>query len=332
MQQDTVKQKIIAGNDSLKQTRDTTSQEYNKPGSIKVVSQTINPVQPVAKSWDTATICRKGKIANITFTDPANFVLSLDRSVADRAPFILTENNLAFSNGERGVLVKALKEGNELPPQQYQSDWIVPLLMFAMFLFALVRSFPGDFFRNMLRFILMRGINESASRDTGPLYQWQATLLNFSSFISISLFGYLLVRHFYIQPGDIQGFTLWLILFGIVVSAITSRHLICTLTGSISGQVEVFREYINGIYHVYRAAGIIFLILGLLILYTTYLPSNIYFFTGIIIGGLLYILRISRLLLIFITRHVSIFYLILYLCALEILPVVIIVKYVTGLV
>ena len=47
---------------------------------------------------------------------------------------------------------------------------------------------------------------------------------------------------------------------------------------------------------------------------------------------LMYSIRVIRLLIIFLNRNISIFYLILYLCALEILPVLIVVKYFTGLV
>jgi hypothetical protein len=118
----------------------------------------------------------------------------------------------------------------------------------------------------------------------------------------------------------------------VVTAAITLRHIICIIIGNISNEEETFREYMIGVYHTYRAGGIVFLLIGLIILYTTFLPSGVWFTAGIILAATLYIIRIIRLFLIFMTRHVSILYLILYLCALEILPVVIIVKYVTGLV
>jgi len=79
-------------------------------------------------------------------------------------------------------------------------------------------------------------------------------------------------------------------------------------------------------------AGFLTFLVALLILYTTLFPAKVYFSIGFYAIGILYAARVLRLFLIFINRHVSIFYLILYLCALEILPVVILVKYVTGLV
>ncbi len=53
---------------------------------------------------------------------------------------------------------------------------------------------------------------------------------------------------------------------------------------------------------------------------------------GIIVLGILYLIRVLRLFVIFINRNISILYLILYLCALEILPILISVKYISGLV
>jgi len=302
--QDTLRQKTFLSNDTLQQVRDTV----------------------------TPSICKRGVIADVTFYDSTSFVKSLDTRVADNFPFAIIDKNLELTRRKRENIARELKTGDLVPPPAYQSDWIVPLVIFALFLYALVRTFPGSFFRHMIRFFLMRGINDNSSRDTGILFQWQATLLNFASFIFISLFVYLTIKHYGIRIGGTGAFLIWLICFGILSTAIAARHFICNITGNFSGQPEVFREYLVGIYHFYRIAGLIYMALVLLILYTVLLTPDIYFIAGFIVAVLLYALRVFRLLLIFITRRVSIFYLILYLCALEILPVVIIVKYVTGLV
>ena len=56
-----------------------------------------------------------------------------------------------------------------------------------------------------------------------------------------------------------------------------------------------------------------------------------YFISVIIVLVTLYLIRIARLFIIFINKGISLFYLILYLCALEFLPVVICLKYISGL-
>ena len=330
--QDTIRQKLFVGNDSLNQIQDTVSQQHSNNDTIKVTSRIKSSEEPKIIITDTTSVCRRGPIADITFYDSTAFVRSFETRIADQFPYTFVEKSIAFKRAKRENITKSLKSGKDLPAPDYQSDWMVPLIILGLFLFGVIRTFPGSHFRNMIRFIQMRGINENSSRDTVVLFQWKASLLNLASFIFISLFAFLSLKHYDITLNGIGEFLTWMIYFGVVIFAITSRHIICNATGGLSGQIDIFREYLVGIYHFYQIIGIIYVVLDLMILYTTFLPPQVYFIAGFIVAGILYILRVFRLLLIFITRRVSIFYLILYLCALEILPVVIILKYVTGLV
>jgi hypothetical protein len=124
---------------------------------------------------------------------------------------------------------------------------------------------------------------------------------------------------------------LWLICLIIIIISITIRHIVCAITGNISGANDVFKEYLVGIYQSYRFSALFLFVLIILILYTTILPVTASFLIGGIILGIIYLIRVLRLILIFINRNISIFYLILYLCALEILPALIFVKYFRGL-
>jgi hypothetical protein len=326
--QDTIKPKVFAGNDTIIQQKDTALTIKAQAESLAVAAPARRIFIPEITNTDTISVCTRGVIADVTFHDSLSFIRNPRPENTGMFPytFILRsrEAKLDYS--------RSLKEGRQLPQPEYQSDWIVPVLLFAALLLAVVRTFPGGFFRSIIRFLLMRGIGESASRDTGILFQWRSTLFNLASFISVSLFGYLALKHFGIEIPGINGFSAWFLCLLTVISGISLRHIICNITGNISGQEEIFREYLVSVYQSYRSAGIFYLLLLLLILYTKYTSPQLFFFTGFFAAGLLYLLRISRLFMIFMIRHVSIFYWILYLCALEILPVVIIVKYITGLV
>jgi hypothetical protein len=85
------------------------------------------------------------------------------------------------------------------------------------------------------------------------------------------------------------------------------------------------------VYQAYRYAALILFILVILLSYTELFSAQMIFTIGLIAFSALYLMRIIRLLLIFIKRDVSVLYLILYLCALEFLPVLVTVKYFTGL-
>jgi hypothetical protein len=331
--QDTIRQKIHVGTDSLKHLSDSASGQLKVSKDTLIVHHEIITVKKAENiTVDTTAVCKKNLIADITFYDSANLVTQIDGSLIDRFPFVFTGMNRQLREETRAILVKHLKDGNKIHEEQYHIDWIMPVILVSAFIYAIVRVTSGNIIRGMLRFISFRGISESGSRDTSELFQWQSTLLNFASFINLSVFGYLTTIRYDFLFSGIHGSFVWLICLAILIVAVTIRHFLCLLTGKASGEDEIFKEYLVGIYQAYRMAGFLTFLVALLILYTTLFPAKVYFSIGFYAIGILYAARVLRLFLIFINRHVSIFYLILYLCALEILPVVILVKYVTGLV
>jgi hypothetical protein len=331
--QDTLKQKIIVREDTLKHLSDTArsqkKQHYDSVIVHRAIPKTNRTEITVA---DTTSICARNSIADVNYYDSTSFIYRVDSSLSDRFPFVFTSLNRQRNLAEKETLLVHLKKGTDVPKNPYQVDWIVSIIIVSAFLYAVLRTTSGKIFRGLLRFISFSAINESTSREMPEIFQWQSTLFNLASFLNISLFGFLLTIKYGITLHVVGGFGLWAAFLGIVIAAITLRHIVCRLTGNLSGQYDIFSEYLVGIYHSYRIAGFFLLITNILILYTTIVPVNFCFNVGLIVISVLYLIRILRLFLIFINRHVSILYLILYLCALEILPVVILVKYVTGLV
>jgi len=152
------------------------------------------------------------------------------------------------------------------------------------------------------------------------------------SFLIFGLFAYSAASHYDIIPSATAGITFWLASVIIVISAFTLRHIICIVTGSVSGEKDLFRDYLHGIYQYYRISALFLIFIVIMMSYTTIFPANSYFIAVIIVLGIFYLFRIIRLLIFFLNRDISIFYLILYLCALEFLPVLISVKYISGLI
>jgi hypothetical protein len=148
----------------------------------------------------------------------------------------------------------------------------------------------------------------------------------------LGLCGYVTASYYGAVPGSLPGIVYWLIVTGGIIVSVTARHFVCSLTGMLSDTREVFSEYLITVYQFYHYNAFFLLILTILMLYTTIVPVNVFIIAGIAVAGLLYLIRILRLLIIFINSSISLYYLILYLCALEILPVVISVKYFSGLV
>ena len=281
---------------------------------------------------DTTSVCVRNSITDITFYDSNNIVTKKELKSSSRFPFIFTEKTRQIQVETRASLIKSLKPGQDLLSQPFHDDWIIGIIFIAAFLFSLIRATSKSMLPRVTRFFLFRGINDPASRDMGRLFHWQSTLLNLVSFLIIALFAYFVASYYNLIPSGISGLLFWLISLGIIILAVTFRHIVCETAGNISGEKEVFREYLLGIYQSYRFSALFLFALVVLMAYTMLLPAGGGIISGITVLLIMYLIRIIRLLIIFINRNISIFYLILYLCALEILPLVISVKYFSGLV
>jgi hypothetical protein len=332
-QQDTIKGRNNVFQDTIGIKTDSFSviQNLRSQDTLKQIRKSV----PKSVSFifaDTTAVCNRNSIADVTFYDSTNLVTTIESQSHDRFPFIFTEKAKKIQVEARTSLVKQLKEGKDIPARQLHDDWSIIVILIAAFFYSIIRTTSKNVLPGVARFFLFRGINDPSSRDTGGLFHWQSTIVNLISFFIIGIFAYYVTCYYNLLPSNNRGVIIWLIIVGIIIAAVTIRHLVCLVTGGASSERDVFREYILGIYQSYRFSALLLFILIILMSYTMFFPVRVYITSGIIVLGLMYLIRVIRLLIIFINRNISIFYLILYLCALEILPVVISVKYFTGLV
>ncbi len=285
----------------------------------------------ISEQNDTTSVCSRNAISDVTFYDSANLVTRIDQTNTIGFPFIFIEKNRIRETEARESFVKHLKEGEKLPDRLFHNDWIILVILAAAFLYSILRKFSQKFIPEVTRFFFFRGIGDPASRDVGALFHWQSTVINLVTFINLALFAYCSALFYDFIPSGIPGILFWIISLGIILVIITLRHGICFITGRLSGEDEAFNEYLITVYQFYRFLALILFVLVIFISYTSFLPSKTLFHLGFFSLAALYLIRIIRLFLIFIKRNISILYLILYLCALEFLPVLIALKYCTGL-
>ena len=331
LQQDTVPRKAVIIQDTIRENTTAETVVHQAGDSVRHRTSASRKVMPVDNS-DTTSVCSRNSIADVTFHDLNNFIFRLGKGSYKQFPYVLIEKGSQQQAKERIFLLKSLKPGTNLPPQPLQSDWIILIIVTATLLFAMVRKTSGNVTEGFAKLFLLRGTNESGSKDLGGLFYWQSTILNFVSFLILALFGYLSASYYNIIPDGFSGLLSWLIVLVIISAGVALRHFTCVLTGAASGRQDVFADYLLGIYQAYRFGALFLFAIVVLISYTRILAVNNLIISGLLIIALLYLMRVIRLLIIFLNRNISIFYLILYLCALEILPVLVIAKFFTGLV
>lgn len=138
------------------------------------------------------------------------------------------------------------------------------------------------------------------------LFLWQSIATNSSSEVSDSAVVWIALA-----------------LLGVYVVKIISTRVL----GFIFEVKEAAREYAYNIVLFNKTIGLILFPITLLLTYARQVPATWLIWSGLVLWGLALLYRLVRLSFIgFSVRGVSVFYIILYLCTLEILPVLVIIK------
>jgi hypothetical protein len=244
--------------DTVRQKTDTTHLQVKSTVDSAVISDTVpvkkvllpalkeKPAQP-----DITAVSRR-PVPGLTFYDTSGVITEPGLQNRLFFPFTLIEKNQKRESEARKILIKHLKEGLPLPVRPFHDDWIILILILSALLFSLIRTFSKRFVPEFTRFFFFRGLGEPASRDIAALFHWHSTLTNLISFFGIALFSYCAGLYYDLLPHGVTGFLFWLICFGVVIVSITLRHITCYLAGTISGQADLFGEYIITVYHSYR--------------------------------------------------------------------------------
>ena len=105
------------------------------------------------------------------------------------------------------------------------------------------------------------------------------------------------------------------------------RVVLLNLAGFLFNKVRIFREYLYNTLIFNKLLGIVLLPLLLLVVYTTGILKEVIFWILVATVSAILIMRIIRVTVFSFKKGVSLFYMFLYLCALELVPLALLYKW-----
>jgi len=219
-------------------------------------------------------------------------------------------------------------EGQPLSRGMISADFSFILLSVCLLLITVLAVFGRKSMISGLASLSFRRQPEMPSQGTSGVISWPPVIRNLITVFNVSLFASvsLLLTDTVRYESMAASIKLTVIIMGAFLTALMLRHLTSIILAEITGLKSVYREYMNIIYNTWFADALILFILNAIILFAPVNNPVPFIWSGIIITSIFLIIRALRLLTIFLNRHISISYFILYLCALEILPVLLIMK------
>jgi hypothetical protein len=211
-------------------------------------------------------------------------------------------------------------------------NWIVLTVLTSLFIFSWIKSTYEKFIVQMVSGIINYQVSVRLFHERNILFRNVSFALHATFYINLGLFIFYLIENFgYTQlfPNNFLSMFTYSIAFFILYS-------IKLLSGKIISYIflfqEEFAEYIHNVFLFNKNIGL--LLFPIIIIYP-FIAENIkplLIYTGLILIIIMLLLRMYRGFQIIMRKGVNMFYLILYLCAVEILPVLLLVKVLNTLI
>ncbi len=221
--------------------------------------------------------------------------------------------------------------GEPLAHDLLRSEWIFALLIIPVLLYLFVSLYEKYSLIRIIRIVFSSKFAHTTYRNLTPGTQVFQMLLGLLSLISIATFMLFTELHFDIIFYGLEPPMLWLYNLGLASMAISFRYVINSIIASLTRTKNTFREYFFNISRSYKLIGIMLMILNFFISYLVSIPDRYLIISAFALITILLVFRLIRLVYVFIINRLSLSYMILYLCTLEILPVLLLIKYLNGL-
>jgi len=210
-------------------------------------------------------------------------------------------------------------------PNLYES-WMLPVLILVLALVAYVRGAYGRRLSRLFNSLWRIQILRQVMREELVFSHRASILLHFNFVLVASLAIYSWLKLTDTDFLNLEGFTLYAALAGIVASVYIVKLIITTILRKVFKDPGLIREYLFEVFLINKAAGILLLPLALGLLILNISNANTLLLAIAIIALLFILFRFFQGLRLSLDYKVSSVYIILYLCTLEILPFLVLAK------
>lgn len=200
-------------------------------------------------------------------------------------------------------------------------DWIIGVFILVLILLATVRLFFNKYLNQLFHAVINYATSFRLYRDRTLSLTHAAFRLDLIFYFMFSIFIYQFFDLFHVSFGQ-SNFITFLIILGTVVAYYILKRLVYFFTGILVDSSSETAEFLYNMHLYNRILGLLLIPVTLIIAFGNLSNPRWMVYLGLSVVGFLYLLLIIRGSKILMTKHFSIFYLILYLCTLEILPLI----------
>ena len=203
-------------------------------------------------------------------------------------------------------------------------DWLIGVLVLSIILFATVRLIFNKYLSQLIQSTTSYSTFTRLFRERYFNLFHASFRLDVIFSLVMSLFFYQVLNNFKINLGFSKSYSVYLICFLIVTGYFIAKKLIYYILGVLTESTSEVHEYLFSITVFNRVLGLFLLPVTATIAFVPLTKVEPVLVGGLVIVAIFYLMSLIRGGKIFLKKHFSISYLILYLCTLEFLPLLLI--------
>ena len=215
--------------------------------------------------------------------------------------------------------------------QLHQPAWYFIYFILLIGLFAWIRLYYGNILVQTVQASVNFRVANRAFMDNSLLQNQLSRILYLFYFLNIAFLLFYTELKLGLSPYELQAGPLYLFNLALLMGIFLGRLILINITGFLFNRVKMMREYLHNIFIFNKLSGLIALPLMFLLVYTRGTLQGLFFIFIIFVLFVIVIMRLIRGLVFSYKKEVLFFYMFLYLCALEIAPLVLLYKWLEGI-
>lgn len=210
--------------------------------------------------------------------------------------------------------------------RQFRESWIILVVLFLVLFYSIIRFFFSTEINTISHAFYSNQVLSKVNKEDTLFNSWPFVFLYLLFGLILGLYLYLSAKYFGISY-TLDGFKLFLYLSTVVIVLFTLKIIVLRIVGFLFDSTRLVRDYVSVLYLSYFNAAILFLPIVIAFSLTSYRFSVIYSYLGVILLLLIFALQFLRVAENILSNYkFPKVYLIIYLCALEFCPLIILFK------
>jgi len=215
--------------------------------------------------------------------------------------------------------------------QVHHPAWLFITLFALLGFYAWIRIYYGSMLMLTFQASISIQVAMRMFNDNSVLQKQLDNVLDVFYLLSVSLILYVAETRFGFAPYGATGLNLYLLNLGFLLLLFLARVLAVNTAGFLFNRLRIYREYLYNVFIYNRLIGLLILPLLLFVVYTDGIIQELFQWIALAVLLTILVMRLFRGMFFSFKKDVSIFYMFLYLCALEIVPLALLYRWLESI-